>query len=76
MFINNAKQNSILPEICDNLCVEVASYKATLRWCREVSDQILTSQVNWSTTNIILWISLTPLTDPPCMKWPSKLKSI
>ena len=39
MFIHNAKQNSILPEICDNLCVEVASYKATLYERREVLDQ-------------------------------------
>ena len=30
MFIPNAKQNSIFPEICDNLCVEVASSKANL----------------------------------------------
>ena len=46
MFIPNAKQNSIFPEICDNLCVEVASSKANLLLCREVLDQIVTSQFN------------------------------
>ena len=29
MFIHNAKQNSIFPEVCDNLCVEAANSKAS-----------------------------------------------
>ena len=48
MFIHNAKQNSIFPEVCDNLCVEAANSKATFFWCREVLDQIATSQFDWS----------------------------
>ena len=70
MFIHNAKQNSIFPEICDNLCVEAANSKAIFTgagkfWIRLQPPSLTGPRLNTK----ILWISLTPLTDPPCIKW-------
>jgi len=68
MFIQNAKQNSIFPEICDNLCVEAANSKTIIVQCREVWIRLQPPSLTGPQLNTnILWISLTPLTDPPCI---------